>query len=213
MVIGFENVVPVPLEGVFDAQSQIWGQNVEFDTTKRYKIFAPSGTGKSTFVHCIYGLRNDYSGNVTVEGKSVKKMSSSDITVLRRDKFSVVFQDLRLFLDLNGEENLRVKWTLYAGVQWEEVLEMCQALQIDHLLTKKARHMSYGERQRFAIVRALIQPFKFLMMDEPFSHLDEENIKKACELIKTKCVDNNAGFAVASLGYDYFFEYDETKQL
>ncbi len=213
MEIRFENVVPAPLDGVFDSQSQVWGGELVLDTSKRYKIFAPSGTGKSTFVHCIYGLRKDYKGTVSVDGKPVRKMSASELAVLRRDKFSVIFQDLRLFLELNGEDNLKAKALLYPGVDWKDVLEMTQALNIDHLLKKKAALMSYGERQRFAIVRALIQPFRFLLMDEPFSHLDEENITKASELIKSRCQENEAGFAIASLGYDYYFEYDEEKRL
>lgn len=213
MIITFDHVVPAPLEGVFDPESEIWDVKLEFDTKLRYKVYAPSGKGKSTFVNCIYGIRNDFKGRVLLNGKPIKKLSSGKIAAMRRDQLSIIFQDLRLFQDLNGEDNLRAKWLLYKGVEWEEVLQMAEALDIMPLMKKKVKLMSYGERQRFAIVRALIQPFRFLLMDEPFSHLDELNISKACKLINERCKINEAGFVIASLGYDYELQYDKTLKL
>ena len=66
---------------------------------------------------------------------------------------------------------------------------------------------SYGEQQRIAIVRALIQPFELLLMDEPFSHLDNENILKAAKLIAEECAKRNAGFVLTDLDEDEHFEY------
>jgi ABC-type lipoprotein export system ATPase subunit len=76
------------------------------------------------------------------------------------------------------------------------------------LLEKKIKILSYGERQRIAIIRSLMQPFEWLLLDEPFGHLDEENIRKACELIKSECKKRDAGILMTSLGPDYFLYYD-----
>lgn len=214
MKISLEQVVPIPLDGLLDDQSNIWGADVHIDSQYRYKVFAPSGRGKSTFVHCVYGLRDDYKGQVKIDDVDIRSFSSNQIADLRKSNISVIFQDLRLFLNLTARENLLLKSSLYGEDELtEEVIEMTHFLGVNRLLEKPAKHLSYGERQRFAIIRALIPTFDFLMMDEPFSHLDEDNISKACELISQKCKKNKAGFLIVSLGYDYEFDYDKTLHL
>jgi putative ABC transport system ATP-binding protein len=66
---------------------------------------------------------------------------------------------------------------------------------------------SYGEQQRVAIIRASMQPFKWLIMDEPFSHLDKHNINKASALIDAECKKRNAGFLLTDLEDDEHFNY------
>ena len=86
---------------------------------------------------------------------------------------------------------------------------MAQNLGIENLLEKKCGELSYGQRQRVAIIRALSQPFEYLLLDEPFSHLDDENTQKACTLIETALAKNNAGLILVSLGEKYFLKYDK----
>ena len=73
--------------------------------------------------------------------------------------------------------------------------------------------MSYGQRQRIAIIRALCQPFDFLLLDEPFSHLDADNIQKAIDLILEICNAENAGMMLVSLGEDYGISFDKRLEL
>ena len=82
-------------------------------------------------------------------------------------------------------------------------------LDITHILEQQTEKCSYGEQQRIAIIRALIQPFELLLLDEPFSHLDNENIKKAAQLIAKECAARNAGFAITDLDEDENFEYSK----
>ena len=77
------------------------------------------------------------------------------------------------------------------------------------LLSKKnqlAGKLSLGQQQRVALIRCLLQPFEFLLLDEPFSNIDDTNIKIAKKLIEQECKANNAGFILATLGHDYEFE-------
>jgi len=90
---------------------------------------------------------------------------------------------------------------------------MAEKLNVAPLLGKMCKHMSFGEQQRVAIIRSLCQPFEYLLMDEPFSHLDKGNIKIACELIRDKCVKNNAGLILTTLGEHYELEYDQIKSV
>ena len=73
---------------------------------------------------------------------------------------------------------------------------------------KLVRTCSYGEQQRVAIIRALQQPFDFLLMDEPFSNLDDANRKKAMELIEEEVSKRNASIILADLKRLDFFAAD-----
>ena len=87
---------------------------------------------------------------------------------------------------------------------------MAGTLGVSHILDQKAGLCSYGEQQRIAIIRALIQPFSWLMMDEPFSNLDIANTRKAATLIDTECRKRKAGLMITDLDEDDNFNY--TKQ-
>ena len=209
MKIQLNQVVPEPLAHVLEGNSEIWNTSVAFEPGKRYQVHAPSGKGKSTFIHILYGIRHDYEGEVTIEGQAIPQIKKSRWAQIRQQDFSIVFQDLRLFMDLTARENIQVKAVLYKDNLEDEIKRMAELLGVTHVLDKKAALLSYGERQRVAIIRALIQPFRVLLLDEPFSHLDEGNIQKACELMDEKCKQNNATMVMTSLGYPYFLEFDQ----
>lgn len=85
--------------------------------------------------------------------------------------------------------------------------EMAEIVGVAGILQQRAGLCSYGEQQRIAIIRALIQPFDWLLMDEPFSHLDKDNIAKAAALIAAECTKRNAGFILTDLDEDAHFNY------
>ncbi|BDS11984.1 ATP-binding cassette domain-containing protein [Aureispira anguillae] len=211
-MFSFDNLVPIPLSDQLSV-SDIWANNFAFDTATRYFVEAPSGKGKTTLQHILYGLRKDYTGEVTIAALGdkfkLKSLSLDQWATIRQKELSVIFQDLRLFLPLTAMENIQLKNNLTQHKSEEEIIAMAEALEVGHLLQKKCGEMSYGQRQRIAIIRALCQPFKFLIMDEPFSHLDRANIQKCCALISQECQEQKAGYAVASLEERYFFEYDQ----
>jgi ABC-type lipoprotein export system ATPase subunit len=213
MNISFNKVTPAPLAGVIDLNTTIWEQDISFEKGKKYKLYAPSGKGKSTFIHILYGLRNDYAGHVKLNNDFITSYNKNSWADIRQQNFSIVFQDLRLFLDLTALENIELKAVLYPVDSSEKIKLMAEALGVSNLLNKKSRNLSYGERQRIAIIRSLIQPFDWLLLDEPFSHLDKENIKKASQLISSEVDERKAGLIVTSLGYDDNFNYDHEYQL
>lgn len=213
MTIRFENIVPKPLEGVVSPQTEIWKKDVSFQPHQDCQVYSPSGKGKSSFLHIVYGLRNDFSGNLWLDGQNTRHFQADDWAKLRQDTFSIVFQDLRLFLHLTAWENLLVKAALYPQNKEKELQEQAEFLGISHVLHKPASTLSYGERQRVAIIRALIQPFRWLLLDEPFSHLDEENIAKASKLISQKVAENQATILMTSLGYEYELKFQQKKCL
>jgi putative ABC transport system ATP-binding protein len=209
MQISLKNVLPNPLMEVFlynpqAATSQIWQNDVQFEKEQKYLVKAPSGKGKSTFIHLLYGLRQDFRGTILLDKSDVRKIRPTDWAHLRQSYLAIVFQDLRLFSNLTAEENILIKAFLHKKKDYKpEIKQMAERLGVAGLLQKSASVLSYGERQRIAIIRALVQPFEFILLDEPFSHLDEANITEACKLFNEKCAENNAGMIMTSLGYDY----------
>lgn len=208
-MIQLENVKPIPLlpNGI-DSNSNIWACNCRFEKGKKYLIKAPSGKGKSTFIHLLYGLRQDYEGALIFAKEDVRNHPHDTWSAIRREQLSIVFQDLRLFPQLTALENIQLKAHLSDYKDDEAIQKMAKILGIDNLLDQKAATLSYGQQQRVAIIRALCQPFDFLLLDEPFSHLDKANIKAASNLINTALKAQKAGMILVSLGEEYLFEYD-----
>lgn len=175
-------------------------------------ISAPSGSGKSTLVHILYGIRKDYSGMYFINDNQIS-FHHTPMSRLRAESFSIVFQDMKLFPELTGIENLLIKNQLKNTCTTEEIETYLSRLKVAHLRDKKAATMSLGEQQRIAIIKSLLQPFSWIFLDEPFSHLDTENIQKAAELIQEVCKKNNAGMLLATLGEKYGFTFNRYLQL
>lgn len=212
-MVEINNVIPHPVKETFEGFSQIWYQKVTFASNQFTMVAAPSGRGKSSLISIMYGLRHDYDGEVKVFGKEIRSYSKSELATLRQKKLSIIFQDLRLFLNLSGWENLKLKNDLTLEQSEKKILEMAERLGIKGILEKRTGLLSYGERQRIAIIRALIQPFELLLMDEPFSHLDENNATLASALIHEECTARGAGLLIASLGNFYNFNYHQILDL
>lgn len=203
--MGFQldNVVPTPLhDWEFDLDS-IWKNKTSFKAATRNILASPSGKGKSTLVSLLFGLRSDYSGTITFMGKDLKKLKPDEWSALRRETLSFIHQELKLFGQLSVWENFEIKNQLTWFKTSGEIKEMCEKLGVDMLLHRKCDTLSLGQQQRVCIIRALLQPFDYLLMDEPFSHLDAANTRKAIDLIESECGARQAGYILTSLGDTY----------
>jgi len=210
MTISLKNTIPHPIKEGFKEQSDIWLSDYSFSKGNKYLVTAPSGRGKSTFLHMLYGMRTDFDGEISINSKLTNKFKLNDWAELRQKEFSIVFQNLRLFPQLSGFENIQINNALQGYKTKEEIETMAEELGVKTILKQKCGTMSYGQRQRIAIIRALCQPFSMLLLDEPFSHLDDENIQKACRLIQKEVEKQQSGVILVSLGEKYGFNYDET---
>lgn len=211
--ISLKNVIPIPLQDkLAQRSSQIWNTNICLLQGEWVKIKAPSGSGKTTLVHTLYKLRSDFKGEVQYNGLPLQQLPAEQIALIRQQYISIVFQDLRLLPQLTALENIQLKNilgnTMYNN---SDILKMAERLRIKPILQQQANTLSYGEQQRVAIIRALVQPFTWLIMDEPFSHLDINNTKLAAALIAEECTKRKAGFILTDLDDDDHFLY--TKEL
>ena len=206
MDIKLENIEPHPL--VSTLSSNIWGKELTIASKSIVHILAPSGSGKTTLVSFIYGLRKDFDGALFFGESSTKEFDNNSWSVVRTKKIAVVFQDLHLLEDLTVFENITLKNQLTNHFSFLEIEEMANRLGVLKKLNKKAGTLSRGEKQRVAIIRALCMPFSWIVLDEPFSHLDEENTIKAIDLIKEVVDKNEAGLIMANLHSDNYFNYE-----
>jgi ABC-type lipoprotein export system ATPase subunit len=209
MEISLQSLIPLPLKDrPQHALSQIWRKQSTFHQGEWIKIQAPSGTGKTSFQHILYGIRQDYEGAVIYNHQNLKDFDENALALLRQQQLSVIFQDLKLFGNLTSLENIELKRLLSPGFRTaESIQEMAILLGIDGIMHQPAAICSYGEQQRIAIIRALMQPFEWLIMDEPFSHLDDANIQKAAALIASECKARGAGLIITDLEADNHFPY------
>lgn len=213
MTITFNNLLPFPLEEYPHGNESVWKNNFELNLPKKIVLNASSGKGKSTFVNMIYGLRKDYSGELLIDGKNIADFTLDDWIEIRKEKMSIVFQDLQLFPELTVFENLQLKNDLKQHKTDEEMTQMLELLGIGDKKNQLCKNLSLGQQQRVAIIRALLQPFELLLMDEPFSHLDEQNASIALDLISKETDANQGGFILTTLGSYHGFQYEQELNL
>jgi putative ABC transport system ATP-binding protein len=199
MHLELENIVPDPLRESDLKDSEVWDKTLRIHPGERLFLRAPSGRGKSTLIHILYGLRKDYSGRVLWGGIDGNQQDADAWSEWRSRKISIVFQDLRLFDELTVAENLRIKQALTPETSMELAKEWVAMLGLRNKWEQVGATLSYGEKQRIAIIRALLQPFQWLLLDEPFSHLDRGNIQKATALIERRLEEQDAGLIMVDL--------------
>jgi ABC-type antimicrobial peptide transport system, ATPase component len=165
-----------------------------------YLIEAASGTGKSSLCSYLYGYRNDYQGIINFDETNIKAYSVKQWVDLRKHSLSMLFQDLRIFTELTALENVQLKNNLTGYKKKKEILALFEQLGLSDKLHVKAGKLSFGQQQRVAFIRSLCQPFDFLFLDEPISHLDEENSCIMGEIIITEAKAQEAGVIATSIG-------------
>lgn len=205
MQLSLHNVLPTYFDKSKTSHSEIWNRDLVFEKGDWVKIVAPSGSGKSSLISFLYGTRSDFNGIIQYASSAIRDLSAEQTAELRRNHVSVVFQDLRLFPQQTLQANLEIKRQLNPYHEADKVTEMAARLGIKDRLQTRAGICSYGEQQRAAIIRALLQPFDILLLDEPFSHLDNANSEKAMELMLEECRLRKATIIFADLErIDYF---------
>ncbi len=205
MQIQLQQIVPTFIETEKISGSQIWNNNVVFNSGQKIEIVAPSGSGKTSLIHFLYGLRKDYNGSILYDNNAISNFDAEKFATFRQQNISIVFQDMRLFAEQTVLQNIEIKRQLHPYHTQNKIDEMARRLGIENKLHKLCKTCSYGEQQRIAIIRSLQQPFNFLLLDEPFSHLDENNRHKAMELIEEEAQAREAAIILADLkAIEYF---------
>lgn len=205
--------MPKPLSSIEHGEKSIWGASFTLMPGEKVVLNASSGKGKTTFTHTLAGIRKDYEGNLTFDEQQVGEISPEEWAEYRRDKISFVYQDLQLFPELTVQENLAVKNDLTYTFSEAKMKSMLADLEIEDKWNVPCKLLSMGQQQRVAIIRSLAQPFDWIVLDEPFSHLDEENTQRCLKMINERCDEIGAGFILTTLGDLHGFDYDRELNL
>lgn len=193
--------------------SDIWHRDLIFRKGERCLIEAASGTGKSSLCSYLYGYRGDYEGIITFDGKNIRSLDTAGWTALRRRSLSLLFQELRLFPELTALENVLLKNRLSGYKSRQEILTLFEAAGIADKVNEKTGILSFGQQQRVAFIRCLCQPFDFILLDEPVSHLDENNARILARLLEEEAGRQGTGILVTSIGKALPLSYDHTYKL
>lgn len=193
--------------------SDIWHQDITFYKGKRYLIEAASGTGKSSLCSYIYGYRHDYQGIINFDGRNIRSLSVNEWVNSRRQSLSILFQELRLFPELTAFENVQLKNRLTGYKKKKDILALFALLGITDKINEKAGKLSFGQQQRVAFIRCLCQPFDFIFLDEPVSHLDDENGTIMSRILSDEAEKQGAGILITSIGKHLVMEYDSIFKL
>ena len=212
--ITLQQVLPAVFSETHEGfDSDVWLKNLTIEKGKFYLIEAASGTGKSSFCSYLYGYRHDYSGEILFDNKSSQLLSTRQWTSLRRSSLSFLFQDLRLFPELTARENIELKNNITHHKSELEIRQFFEMMGINDKWDTKVSKMSFGQQQRIAFIRALCQPFDFILLDEPISHLDGANGHIMARILLQECKVQNAGIIVTSIGKHLEINYDKILSL
>lgn len=180
--------------------SQVWLSDVSFTRPGLYLVQAESGTGKSSLCSFIYGARTDFSGDILFDGESVRSFTVKRWCALRRTELAYLPQEMHLFPELKVIDNLLLKNRLTDFHTEAAIRAMLERLEVDNKAQSPAGQLSVGQQQRVAIVRALCQPFSFLLADEPVSHLDARNNAAVAALVTEQAAALGAAVIATSVG-------------
>lgn len=186
--------------------SQVWKSDLELRRGEFYLIEAASGGGKSSLAAFLYGLRSDYEGTLCFNGSDVRRLSIGEWQEIRRRHIAYLPQELALFPELSAIDNILLKNSLADGVGTDTIDAWLSRLGISGRRDYPSGRLSIGQQQRVALIRSLCQPFDFIMLDEPVSHLDEGNNRIAAAMVAEEARRRGAGVITTSVGNPLLLE-------
>ncbi len=203
--IELRHLLPLVFKGMEDSErirtSRIWEvPSFVFDKGCKICIQAESGCGKSSLLSFIFGNRNDYSGTILFNGRDIRGLRVKDWCESRTGSIALLPQEMRLFPELTVMQNINLKNDKTRHKHPGEIDTMLERLGIAEKKDVLVKNISIGQQQRVAIIRAVCQPFDFIFLDEPVSHLDETNNRIVAEIVEEEAARQSAGIVSTSVG-------------
>ena len=167
-------------------------RNVDFSTPEQglIGIIGPSGSGKSSLLYAMAGLKVVSSGKIKYENLSVTEMSIDDKAKLRKENFGFVFQRGYLIDYLSVLDNILVPVNSNSKEYKSKAISLLESLNIAKLYKKMPNQLSGGQRQRVSIARALINNPKVVFADEPTAALDHNSAKEVMKVLSEYAKNN-----------------------
>ena len=177
--------------------------DLQIDKGSIITIKGPSGSGKSTLLSIIGTLDNADSGELLINGISIE--DNTNIDKLRNKSIGFVFQFHNLISELTLEENVSLP-KMIAKEQWDkdELIELFEYFDLKDRMNSFPNDLSGGEKQRVAVMRAIINNPSIIIADEPTGNLDKENALKMMSLFQKLNTEKKLTIIVATHDEDVF---------
>ncbi len=174
-------------------------------------IRGPSGSGKTTLLNLISTIDRPTKGRIFLSGEDISKYSDVGLSLVRRKRIGLIFQNFNLLPRLPAWENVGFP-LLPLGILEKERRRRSTEILIQLKLEKRVDHppeqMSGGEQQRVAIARALVNDPEILMADEPTSNIDAESVKSLLDILMG--LKRKGKTIIVSSHDPVFLDYGET---
>ena len=177
--------------------------NLQIDKGSIITIKGPSGSGKSTLLSIIGTLDNADSGELLINGMSID--DNTNIDKLRNKSIGFVFQFHNLISELTLEENVSLP-KMIAKEQWDkdELIDLFEYFDLKDRMNSFPNDLSGGEKQRVAVMRAIINNPSIIIADEPTGNLDKENALKMMSLFQKLNTEKKLTIIIATHDEDVF---------
>ena len=177
--------------------------DLQIDKGSIITIKGPSGSGKSTLLSIIGTLDNADSGELLINGMSIQ--DNTNIDKLRNKSIGFVFQFHNLISELTLEENVSLP-KMIAKEQWDkdELIELFEYFDLKDRMNSFPNDLSGGEKQRVAVMRAIINNPSIIIADEPTGNLDKENALKMMSLFQKLNTEKKLTIIIATHDEDVF---------
>ena len=168
-------------------QCVLGGVSLQMARAERVAIMGPSGSGKSTLLNCLAGLEVPDSGEIRFLGQRLSSLTEAEVTRLRRESLTSIFQFFHLLPTLTAWENVEFPLLLRKDPKPERARKVGALLEevgLSHRADAQPSELSGGEMQRLAIARALITEPALILADEPTGSLDSKNSERILGLLQ-----------------------------
>lgn len=169
------------------------GISFEVEAGEIVSVVGPSGSGKTSLMMILAGLEKATSGEVSVAGQNLLKLSEDQLAVFRRQSVGIIFQNFHLVPTMTALENVALPLE-FAGHSnaMTQASEILDKVGLEDRLTSYPGQLSGGEQQRVGIARAMVAKPKILFADEPTGNLDQDTGKRVTDLLFSLCRDQGS---------------------
>jgi putative ABC transport system ATP-binding protein len=178
--------------------------NLRIEEGELVAIVGTSGSGKTTLLNIIGGLDRDYTGQASVAGQDLHKLSDKDMAGFRNHSIGFVFQHFNLLDHLTAVENVALPNAFASGQHrvespLQQAADALKTLGLGDKLNERPTTLSGGQKQRVAIARALFFKPRLLLCDEPTGSLDTTT---GHQIIDTFQSLNRDGYTIAIITHE-----------
>lgn len=165
---------------------QTWQHHLQVEVGELVVIMGGSGSGKSTLLNAVAGFLPVASGSIVINGQAIQDLPPEQRPV------SYLFQKQNFFEHLSIEQNLKLGFAKGkpSAEEWQQVLAACELLEVLPLLKRLPSKLSGGQQQRLALIRSVLRPMPVVLLDEPFSALDDDLRQVAGKWLQAEIKDS-----------------------